>query len=69
MWLGLTSVIGVRCTEVRFANFLSSGFTTMAVINPQKRKLTKPISERCGIYTSSVKNKNCGHASEIHVEY
>ena len=24
----------LQCTEVRFASFLSSGFTTMAVINP-----------------------------------
>ena len=29
------------CTEVRFASFLSSGFTTMAVINQPERKLTE----------------------------
>ena len=28
-----------HCTEVRFANLLSGGFTTMAVINPPERKL------------------------------
>ena len=31
-------------TEVRFASFLSSGFTTMAVINPPERNLTKRTS-------------------------
>jgi hypothetical protein len=30
-----------NCTEVRFASFLSGGFTTMVVINPPKKKLTK----------------------------
>ena len=30
-----------HCTEVRFASFLSGGFTTMAVINPPERKLAK----------------------------
>ena len=30
--------------EVRFASFLSSEFTTMAVINPPERKLAKHIS-------------------------
>ena len=33
-----------RCTEVRFASFLSGGFTTMAVINPREGKLTKRTS-------------------------
>ena len=32
------------CTEVRFASFLSGGFTTMAVINQPERKLAKGIS-------------------------
>ena len=32
-----------HCTEVRFASFLSDGFT-MAVINPPERKLVKCIS-------------------------
>ena len=31
-------------TEVRFASFLSGGFTTMAVINPPARKLEKRTS-------------------------
>ena len=30
-----------HCTEVRFASFLSGGFTTMAVKNPPERKLAK----------------------------
>ena len=30
-----------HCTEVRFASFLSGGFTTTAVINPPERKLSK----------------------------
>ena len=34
----------VRCTEVRFVRFLSSGFTTMAVINPPENKLAKRTS-------------------------
>ena len=33
-----------QCTEVRFASFLSGGFTTMAVINPLERKLAKRTS-------------------------
>ena len=28
----------LHCTEVRFASFLSGGFTTMAVINPTERQ-------------------------------
>ena len=34
----------VECTEVCFASFLSGGFTTMAVLNPPERKLTKCTS-------------------------
>ena len=34
-------------TEVRYANFLSGGFT-MTVINPPERKLAKRISVQCG---------------------
>ena len=29
------------CTEVRFASFLSGGFTTMALINPPEWELAK----------------------------
>ena len=32
----------VQCTEVRFASFLSGGFTTMEVISPPERKLANP---------------------------
>ena len=31
-------------TKVRFASFLSSGFTTMAVINPPEKKMAKRTS-------------------------
>ena len=31
----------VHCTEMRFASFLSGGFTTMAVMNPPEKKLEK----------------------------
>ena len=31
----------IQCTEVRFENFLSGGFTTMTVINPPEMKLAK----------------------------
>ena len=35
----------LHCTKVRFASFLSGGFTTMAVINHQKETLcTGPYS-------------------------
>ena len=33
-----------HCTEVRFASFLSGGFTTMAVMNPPEKKLEKRTS-------------------------
>ena len=33
-----------QCTEVRFASFLSGGFTTMAVINPPEKKLANHTS-------------------------
>ena len=36
-----------QCTEVRFASFLSGGFTTMAVINPPERNLAKCTSVQC----------------------
>jgi hypothetical protein len=38
-----------QCTEVRFAHFLSGGFTTMAVINPHEKKLAKRTSVQCHI--------------------
>ena len=34
----------LQCTEVRFASFLSAGFTSMAVINPPEKKLAKRTS-------------------------
>jgi hypothetical protein len=36
--------ISAQCTEVRFASFLSGGFTIIAVINPPERKLAKRTS-------------------------
>ena len=41
-----------HCTEVRFASFLSGGFTTMAVMNPPKKKLKKRISVQCLVVAS-----------------
>jgi hypothetical protein len=35
-----------QLTEVRFASFPSSGFTTMAVINPRERKLASAAKVR-----------------------
>ena len=35
-----------RFTEVRFASFLSGGFTTMSVMNPPEKKLEKRTSVR-----------------------
>ena len=37
-----------QCTEVRFASFLSGGFTTMAVMNPPEKKLKKRTSVHWG---------------------
>ena len=37
----------VQCTEVRFASFLSGGFTTMVVINPPERKPAKRTFVHC----------------------
>ena len=34
----------LQCTDVRFASFLSCVFTTMAVIIPPERKLSKRTS-------------------------
>ena len=41
---GLILIQGHQCTEMRFASFLSGGFTAMIVINPPERKLAKRIS-------------------------
>ena len=38
-------------TEVRFASFLSSGFSNMAVINPPEKKLALCISVHQGTHT------------------
>ena len=37
-------------SEVHFASFLSGGFTSMALINPPERKLTK----RTSVYTAVI---------------
>ena len=37
----------LHCTEVRFASFLSGGFTTMVVINPSDWKLANCTSVHC----------------------
>ena len=38
---------GPRCTEVRFASFISSGFITAIVVNQPEKKLAKSTSLRC----------------------
>ena len=40
----LQGIKSLEFTEVRFASFLFGGFTTLAVINPQERKLAKCTS-------------------------
>ena len=42
IWCGLR-----HCTEVRFATFLSDGFTTIAVINSPEKKLAKRTFVHC----------------------
>ena len=37
-------ILNYSYTEVRFASFLSGGFTTVIVINPPERKLAKHTS-------------------------
>ena len=39
--------VAEHCTEMRFASFLSGGFTTIAVINPPEKKLAKRTSVHC----------------------
>ena len=48
-----TVVITPECTELRFASFLSDGFTTMTVINPWESKLaqgTSVLDHSCNIH-------------------
>ena len=47
-------------TEVRFASFLSGGFTTMAVINPPESKLAKRTSVQCTGFVFLFKMVVCG---------
>ena len=42
-------MLSVHYIEVRFASFLSGGFTTMAVINPPEKKLAKRTSVHWGV--------------------
>ena len=44
-----TLYLPVQCTEVRFASFLSSGFTTMAAINLPDWKLANRTSVQCSL--------------------
>ena len=43
-----------HCTEVRFANFLSSGFITPIVVNPPERKLANCTSVRSAAHNFTV---------------
>ena len=45
--------LSFQCTKVRFASFLSGGFTTMAVIDSPERKLEKPTSVKWRIEPQS----------------
>ena len=54
-----------QCTEVRFASFLSGGFTTMAVMNPPKKKLEKRTSVQWGDFFF-VKEHSCFRPSLFH---
>ena len=53
LWKGCENVhiyvpiLSVQCTEVRFASFLSGGFTTMAVINPPDWKVANRTFVQC----------------------
>ena len=49
-----------QCTEVRFANFLSRGFTTMAAINPLERKPSKHTSVQFVMQSKSYKIQYIG---------
>ena len=40
----------MHCTEVRFASFLSGGFTTMTVINPPEKCTSVQCPESDNIY-------------------
>ena len=42
-----------KCTEVRFASFLSGGFITAIVVNPPERKLAKRTSVHCSVDTQT----------------
>ena len=47
VWQNEIAMSSAPCTKVRFASFLSDGFTTMAAINPPERKLSKCTSVHC----------------------
>ena len=49
-------VCALYCTEVRFASFLTGGFTTLAVINPPERELAKHTSVHCIAGLTNAKN-------------
>ena len=46
---------------MRFASFLSGEFTTMAVINPPERKLTKRTSVHCADSYADIDAHNMGN--------
>jgi hypothetical protein len=58
--------------EVRFASFLSGGFTTIAVINPPEKTLEKRTSVHCcikkGKISSFVKYSNKNHSFKLRRE-
>ena len=54
---------------MRFASFLSGGFTTMAVINPPESKLAKRTSVRCTAGTQHRKKMNHASCSDRELLY
>ena len=58
----------LQCTEVRFACFLSGGFTNMAVVNPPERRLEKaPSRSEAGwlkVYQLGILSLSCSQYSQ-----
>ena len=51
----MPQILAPRCTGMRFASFLSGGFTTMAVINQPERKLKYGSEEKgSSLYKCSI---------------
>ena len=51
-----SELISTHCTEVRFASFLFSGFTTMAVINSPENRLAKCTFVHWSLWKNKTEN-------------